>query len=565
MHDLIGIDVGGTNTDAVLVREGKIAATARAATDHTRLLAGTAAVLHELLRSAPKTGTGQLELHLSTTLSTNAIVERRGDPTAVLVVPGPGLNLADLGFNFPIHQLSGAVDHRGREVAPLVDEEARAAVRKAIGDGARALAAVGKFSTRNPRQELEIEQLVHSEAPELQTITLGHRLSGRLNFPRRITTAYLNSSVAGIQASFAGMVRELLAETAITGPVFLLKADGGTLRLEEAAARPVETILSGPASSIMGTLALAREPLTNAVILDIGGTTTDIGVLVNGEPLSERNGAEISGYKTAVPALFSRSIGLGGDSTVAFRSSDGKLRIGPQREGPPAIFGGPVVTPTDAVVALGLAPLGESARALAALAPMAGQAGLSPEELARSIVEEFSDQAVSAIREIYRDLASRPVYTVSEVLAPSNLMPDRIIGLGAPAPIYIPLIAAKLGLPYTVLPYPDVANAVGAAASRPTAAITLHADTALGKIVVPELDYAGNIPRSLFFETRQARMEALAKAGELAARIGVAADDAAVEIVHEEVFNMVRGFHTVGRIYTIQAQLRPGVIPVTCS
>ncbi|HEX7715314.1 MAG TPA: hydantoinase/oxoprolinase family protein [Bacillota bacterium] len=560
MRDLIGIDVGGTNTDAVLVHEGKVVATARAATDRSRLLAGTAAVLRELLRSVSKAGSGEIELHLSTTLSTNAIVERRGDPTAVLAVPGPGLNPADLGFGFPIHQLSGAIDHRGREVTPLTDTEVRSAIREANLEGARALAVVGKFSTRNPCQELEIEQIARSETPGFGSVTLGHRLSGRLNFPRRITTAYLNSNVAGIQTDFARMVRELLTETAITGPVFLLKADGGTLRLEDATARPVETILSGPAASIMGTLALTREPLNNAVILDIGGTTTDISVLVNGEPLNERNGAEISGYKTSVPALFSRSIGLGGDSKVVWEN--GKIRIGPGRDGPPAIFGGPVVTPTDAVAALGLAPLGEVFRGLAALEPLAVQAGISPAELAEKVVAEFCSLAASAVRGVYRDLASRPVYTVSEVLAPCNLKPDRIIGLGAPAATYIPLIAVKLDVPYTVLPYPEVANAVGAAASRPTAAITLHADTALGRVVIPELDYSDTIDRPLLYETKQARAEALAHTRELAARIGVATDGAAAEIVHEEVFNMVRGFHTVGRIYTIQAQLRPGVIPI---
>lgn len=561
MHDLIGIDVGGTNTDAVLVRDGKIAATARAATDHSHLLAGTAAVLRDLLRSEPKSGTGELELHLSTTLSTNAIVEQHGDPTAVLVVPGPGLNLADLEFNFPIYELSGAIDHRGREVAPLNDPEVRSAIRDAKREGAKALAAVGKFSTRNPRQELEIERITRDQAPEMQTLTLGHRLSGRLNFPRRLTTAYLNSNVAGIQAAFAGMVRELLMETAISGPVFLLKADGGTLRLEEATVRPVETILSGPAASIMGTLALAGAPLKNAVILDIGGTTTDIAVLVNGEPLNERDGAEISGHKTTVPALFSRSIGLGGDSKVVWE--DGKLHIGPERYGPPAIFGGPAVTPTDAVVALGLAPLGETSRGLAVLETLAGRAEMSPTELARRVVEEFCNRAVSAIHEIYWDLASRSVYTVSEVLAPSNLIPDGIIGLGAPAPTYIPLIAAKLGLPFKVLPYSEVASAVGAAASRPTAMVTLHADTALGKMVIPELDYSETIARPLLYETKQARAEARERVKALAARIGGVADDAAIEIVHQEVFNIVRGFHTVGRIYTIQAQVRPGVIPIS--
>jgi N-methylhydantoinase A len=610
---IVGIDVGGTNTDAALVSEGRILATAKVPTRHDQLLDSTTLAFEKLLDAYRGPAlSGPIELHLSTTLSTNAIIEAQGDPTAVLATPGPGMSVTELGLGFPIHVLSGSVDHRGREVAPINREEVIDAISQAEDNGATALAVVGKFSHRNPTHELEIEKLILERASERLSggeetssqsgcITLGHRLSGRPNFPRRMATAYLNASIARRQATFVDMIREFLVRGKDVHRVFLLKADGGTMQLEDSLIRPVETILSGPAASIMGAEALSAYPDSNTVIVDIGGTTTDISVQVKGDTVFQRQGAEISGFKTLVPALFSRSIGLGGDSEVRVIRNSGagkatdairqevspaaretnasgqttgpgrpgadvldiELEIGPRRAGTPAAFGGNRVTPTDAAVALGLAKVGNYEPATKALADFAKPYGLGPKELALKIMDTFTRQLVSAIKETYAHLESQPVYTVSEMLAPPDIRPEAVIGLGAPAGVFIPPVAERLGLKYQVLPYHESANAIGAAASRPTAAITLHADTALGVMTVPEADYVGKIERPVLFGIKQARSEAMAWATKFGKRLGLDEADN-IQIVEEESFNMVRGFHTVGRTFMIRAQVRPGVTRI-CS
>lgn len=589
---IVGIDVGGTNTDAALVSEGEILATAKVPTHHDQLVESTTSAFEKLIDSyGGPAFSDPIELHLSTTLSTNAIIEGQGDPTAVLATPGPGMNIKDLDLGFPIYILSGSVDHRGREVAPINPEEILDAVKQAKDSGATALAVVGKFSHRNPTHELEIEKLILREASQdkpsekmlsrFNHITLGHRLSGRPNFPRRMATAYLNAGIARRQTAFVEMVREFMIRGRNVGRVFLLKADGGTMQQEDSLVRPVETILSGPAASIMGAEALSAYPDSNTVIVDIGGTTTDVSVQVAGDTVFQRQGAEISGYKTLVPALFARSVGLGGDSEIRVVSPveggaasqskadavsrrdtapDIKLQVGPRRAGTPAAFGGNCVTPTDAAVALGLAAVGNQESAMKALAELGRPYGLGPKELATKIVNAFTEQLTCAIRETYLYPESQPVYTVSEMLAPPDIRPKALIGLGAPAGVFIPPAAQRLGLEYQVLPHYESANAIGAAASRPTAAITLHADTALGVITVPEADYVGRIDRPVLFDMKRARCEAMEWATKFGRKLGLDDDEAKnIQIVEEESFNMVRGFHTIGHTFMIRAQVRPGV------
>ena len=565
MSYVVGIDVGGTNTYGALLKNGTVLTTAQAATEHDDLHSGTTQVLAAILEEIPKSTTEEVELHLSTTLTTNAIVEGKGLSTAAIVIPGPGLRSEDLGLGFKLFPVKGYIDHRGREQEELDYGELREILNRIKDSGYRAVAVVGKFSPRNLQHELEIEKLIAAEFPELLPVTLGHRLSGRLNFPRRITTAVLNAGIAQLQAEFIRMVQEVKDRYRLHR-VYLLKADGGSIDLEASLHRPIETILSGPAASLMGALALsrarAREEIENAVVVDIGGTTTEISLFYLGEPLAERDGAAIAGHATLVPALFSRSIGLGGDSAVAY---DGReLRIGPRREGPPAALGGPRLTPTDAVVALGAANIGEKERAWRALEEVGAPFGVEPLALAERIVSTFAQKAAAAIDDIYAALNRRPVYTVSQVLAAEHLEPDLIIGMGGPAGFFIPRIVQQLKLPYRILPHHEAANAIGAAASRPTVSITLRADTALGQLVIPELDYAAPISRPLFFDLAAARREAIAGTISYAQRMGTEVTPEEIEITEEEVFNMVRGFRTIGKQYTLTAQVKPKVLQVFC-
>lgn len=558
---VVGIDVGGSNTDAAIIIDGEVAGTAKVPTDPNSLIQSTTAAFEKALQTAGCAGK-PCELHLSTTLSTNAIVEGRGDPTLALAVPGPGMRMEDLGLRFPVQHVAGSIDHRGRVTSPVDMESVHGALSAAADRGITALAIVGKFSHRNPCHELQIEQAAQARYPEFTSITTGHRVSGRSNFPRRLATAYLNAGISRQQRVFVKMVEELMLgrcqASSAAGKAFLLKADGGTMRLAESAQRAIEAILSGPAASTMGALALATQPFVNAAVIDIGGTTTDISVLVAGDPVFDRLGAVISGHATLVPALYSRSVGLGGDSEI--RVEHARIRIGPRRAGTPLALGGTALTPTDAAAVLGLATipsrscdLGRAERALAALGePL----GLAATAAADAIISAFASQLAEEIKSAYQELESAPVYTVSEMLAPRDIRPHLLVGMGAPAPVFVPRAAALMGLSFELLAHHEAANAVGAAASRPTVSVTLHADTALGTLTVPEAGYSAPIPARPAWNLERARAQALSWAGRTAAELGLdAADD--VSIVEEESFNVVRGFYTVGRIFNIKAQVRP--------
>lgn len=552
---VIGIDVGGTNTDATLIGpDWNAAGIVKTSTEHDNILASTKLAFNEILKYLEDDV--PVQLHLSTTLSTNAIIEGKGEPVAVVAIPGPGVNPAAFGFDFPIYPVQGYVDHRGRVVEDVDPEEVLTAARNARANGARALAVVGKFSQRNNRLELAAADAIRQAGLGFDQITLGHQLSGRLNFPRRIVSAFLNASVAGIQKEFAAMIAELMTVNPMITGVRILKADGGTMGLAESCVRPIETILSGPAASIMAARALSQHTDENIVVVDIGGTTTDIAVIVGGEALYQRNGAVIGRYQTLVPALHTVSIGLGGDSEIHMH--DGRISLGPKRAGRAAALGGDHLTPTDAAVGLGLADLGSRVRAVEALKQKANGQFSSWEGLARAIVDAFAFQLAQAIQEVYLRLENVPVYTVSEILAPPDIRPKALVGLGAPADVFIPQVANKLGLPWEVLPYHAGANGIGAAAARPTVATTLYVDTEEELMIIPELGVREQLRRGLLFDQNQARQTAIERTKAYAQKLGLS-NCGQVQIVEEEAFNVVRGFHTVGRIFSIRAQIRPGV------
>ncbi|NLL43475.1 MAG: hydantoinase/oxoprolinase family protein [Firmicutes bacterium] len=550
---MVGIDVGGTNTDAVLLRGAEVEALIKVPTDPSDLLGSTTLALHKVLEHYKEAK--PVKLHLSTTLSTNAIVEGRGSPTQVVTVPGPGVNLKSLDFPFTLVELDGYIDHRGREISPLQLEQV-SRLRNVLGESGEALAIVGKFSQRNPAHEQSLKEEIAKWHKGI--ITLGHRLSGRANFPRRIVTAYLNSSIARQQLEFLRVWQKV--QGSAIGEILILKADGGTMTLEDSAERPIESILSGPAASIMGVKALAQCAEANFLIVDIGGTTTDLAAVVDGEVLFERDGATISGYKTLVPAVLARSTGLGGDSRIRYEAGTG-IVIGPERAGTPVCLGGEHLTPTDAAAALGLASVGSQEAARQAWRDWGESLGLSGEKLASEVFQAFVNQLRRLVEDFYTELESMPLYTIREVLDPPRLRPAAVVGLGAPAPVFIPALANNMGLPWEVLPFASGANAIGAAAARATVGVTLQADTQLGKVTIPEMGYQGDLHRPLFFDLGKARSLAEEKTREYAESLGYDASGE-VYIVEEESFQMVRGFRTVGQTHMVRTQLRPEVCRV---
>ncbi|MFZ2182989.1 MAG: hydantoinase/oxoprolinase N-terminal domain-containing protein, partial [Methanothrix sp.] len=264
MKMLVGIDVGGTTTNAVLVDGDRVDKTAYVPTDHDDLLRCLLEALDELIRGVDVSKIERVVL--STTLITNMIAERKTDPVALVLIPGPGTNPRDYNLGEAII-LDGAMDFRGKEIDRLNEPQIKEAAASIGKSGISRVAVVGKFCQRNPSHEERVSQILARALPNSK-IELGHRVSGHLNFPRRAATTMLTLATKERYADFAAAISRALEERGITSPVYILKADGGTLPLEGSLKMPVETIFSGPAASIMGVMALT-PPGQTSVVVDI--------------------------------------------------------------------------------------------------------------------------------------------------------------------------------------------------------------------------------------------------------------------------------------------------------
>lgn len=546
---IVGLDMGGTNIDAIVLDQGQIIKTVKKPTDRENLFQSIWAVLEELLVGIDKRKISRI--NLSTTVSTNAIVEKKADPVGMIVQRGPGLPYEFQSCTGEKVFISGYIDHRGQVVKDLDLREIKKAKDLFKEKHIKACAVVTKFSARNPSHEQRIKKLLDKEFP---LTTMGHTLSGKLNFPRRVYTAYLNAAVSNTFQNFAGSLKKSLARAGIQAPVYILKADGGTMNLATAHEKPVETILSGPAASLLGLIGMCPTE-QDALLLDIGGTTTDIFFLADGVPVFEPLGIEISGYKTLVRAIYSVSIGLGGDSRI--RVDNGTIQIGPQREGPPYAFGGPTPTPTDGLIVSGLMKAnGETlAKARQGMEVLGRQLGLSPEGMADKVLNAMGDMLKNKVESLLQELNGKPVYTIEELLYGKRIRPQVIHVIGGPAKAVAPLLSRKFNLPCHCPANYQVANAIGAALARITTEITLLADTARGFLSVPELGIYEKIGRS--FTLEQAREKALKLLKERAVSLGANPLEIEGEIIEESSFNMVRGFSTSGKDIRVKAQVKP--------
>ncbi|NLL46497.1 MAG: hydantoinase/oxoprolinase family protein [Clostridiales bacterium] len=547
---IIGLDMGGTHVDAVLMDGGRVIHAVKNPINRQDALESIWAALKQLL-----SGYGQSKIdriHLSTTVSTNAIVEGKAAPVGMIIQKGPGLphDFSDCGEERIF--VSGYTDHRGTVIKDLDPEEIEQGITVFKEKNIQNCAVVTKFSTRNPSHELAIrDQIKHG----LAFVTMGHTLSGKLNFPRRVYTAYLNAAVYSAFKEFSNNIKRALVREGIHAPLYVLKADGGTISLEKAEEKPVETILSGPAASFMGISAMLGTD-EDAVLLDIGGTTTDIFFLADGVPLFEPWGIDIGPYKTLVRAIYSTSIGLGGDSGIQIR--DGRIRIGPTREGRPYAFGGPKPTPTDAMVVLGLINEGDKTRAWECMGALGRELNASAEETAKDILKAMGERIKNTVNQLLDKINARPVYTVRELLHGKTLKPKRIHVIGGPAKALAPILEEAFGLPCHYPEHYDVANAVGAALAKTTTEITLFADTSEGVLLVPELGIRQPIPRN--FSADQARERAALLLKEQAISLGAKQSEMEVEITEQSAFNMVRNFYNTGQNIRVTAQVQPGIL-----
>lgn len=542
--------MGGTHVDAVIIDRGNIIDAVKTPTDHINLFGSIWEALNHLLKGKDISSVNRI--NLSTTISTNAIVEGKTASVGMIIESGPGMEPSFLACGKENIFITGYVDHRGREIKSFKPEEIQEAILKFKEKNIEACAVVAKFSVRNPIHEIEICKLLKDK---FSPVTMGHTLSGKLNFPRRVYTSYLNSAVYYVFKSFCESIREAMKKENINVPVNVLKADGGTMSLDTAQKYPVNTILSGPAASVMGALAFNPGD-RDGILLDIGGTTTDISFVADGVPLFEPLGIKIGNYNTLVRAIYNVSIGLGGDSAI--HVENGEIKIGPHREGPPMAIGCLVPTPSDAMIVLGLLDFGDKERAISAMKDLGEKLQLDAKATAKLIYRKMGEIIKQEVTNIVNEINSRPVYTVKELLYGKKLKPKYISLIGGPAKALAPLLEKEFNLPCYVPENYEIANAIGAALAKPTAEVTVLADTAEGKLSIPEIEIYEKIGKD--FTVDKAEQKALELLREMASVIGASDKDFEGEITEKTSFNMVRGFYTCGKNIRVRAQIKPGLL-----
>ncbi len=555
---LIGIDVGGTFTDGVLFdnQQSCVVKTVKAPTRNEQLQSSLLEVLDGLLPGQHKEGIQRIVL--STTLVTNLLATNAAEPPALILIPGPGLPFEYL-LTFPhSYIIKGSIDFRGRETEKLNRPEIEAVIETIRASGVQKIAVVGKFSNRNPRHEHMIRDIIMEKFPDAE-VGIGSELAGQPNFMRRIATSYYSLMTRKRWTRFAYDIERALQERGLDKvPLDILKADGGTMPLQHALQYPCETILSGPAASTMGAKAITGHN-TNAVVLDIGGTTTDISLLLDGQPLYASRGACINGQYTHIKAISTRSLPLGGDSPVCYDPRKG-LYIEPIRKGPAACFGGEYATVTDIFNSKYDLQIGDAEKSRQALQPLQKDSGLAMHEMLELVEHNVMQQLMDALKNIFTEWENEPAYRVWEVVHDRKFKVKRIIGIGAAASAIVPVLAAMYRVNSFIHELSPIANALGAALARPTLAFNMHIDTEKGTYFTDYDGINGDIAKGHSLQMIDAHKLAREVMQQLAAQRGLEEYAEEAEFIREEQFNMIRGWDRTGKIFELGMQIKPGFI-----
>jgi N-methylhydantoinase A/oxoprolinase/acetone carboxylase beta subunit len=555
----LGIDTGGTFTDAAVVdmKTMQVLASSKSPTTYSDLSIGMLGAVDGVLSSGLFT-TGEIRLvGLSTTLATNSILTGKGGSVGLICIgwtPEPG---SDLGTKM-VFNVGGGHTVSGQERAPLNIYQLEHAIGSLIGQ-VDAIVVSGIFSVHNPEHEDIARRMILDRSSHL--VVVGHDLTSELGIKERTITAVLNAKLIPIIGEFLTGVEEALKKRDIAGSIMVFKGDGSMMSIAVARERPIETILSGPAASLMGGRLLSK--LDNCIVLDIGGTSTDIAYLDHGFPRITKEGATVGNWRTRVRAIDIWTSGLGGDSDVQI-DSHGRIEIGPERVTPLAIASkrNPSVldkikttrlttfytwyerdptslspedalvydhirtyglctlyelhaalkdrtyvtenlrslkakgfisqtglTPTDFMHAKGLYVSGDVKASLEGIEINANNLGVTSDQF----VEIFMDEMVTrvggeVIKKLIYDEAgeltdSRSLdYMIRASLGAAGFrtmsiyaMLDRpIVGIGAPAHIFVPELEKRLDVKVVIPPHAEVGNAVGAVCSKVSESVTLQ-------------------------------------------------------------------------------------------
>ncbi len=438
----VGVDVGGTNTDAVLMDGSNLVDAVKAPTSGD-VTSGIIDAVSGLFARLPRSARVDAVM-VGTTHFTNALLERRSlSPTAVIRLALPATQLLPplVDWPAPLHEAIGGFTYMaggghefdGREIAPLDRDGIRKAVQDMRRRGVRAVAVCGVFSPVNAAHETEAAAIIREEAPQIR-ICLSHE-NGRMGLLERENAAALNAGLGDLAAQTILGIRQALAALGIDAPLFMTQNDGTLMDADFAVRFPALTISSGPANSMRGAAYLSG--VRDGIVVDVGGTSTDVGALVNGFPREAAVAIRLAGVRTNFRMPDMVSIPLGGGTVVAPETR----RIGPESVGyrlaeQALVFGGKVLTATDLAVADGRARVGDSRLT----------EGLEP-ALVAAAMAEIQGRVETAIDRVKLSYEDAPVVLVG---GGSILLGDSLSG------------ASRVLRPE----HGDAANAIGAAIAQ---------------------------------------------------------------------------------------------------
>ncbi|MBV9829921.1 MAG: hydantoinase/oxoprolinase family protein [Alphaproteobacteria bacterium] len=444
----IGIDVGGTNTDAVLLEDGRVVHAIKTPT--TEDVTGGIVAALELLGRHPEVAKSAIYgVVIGTTHFVNAVIQRRHlTPVAAIRLGMPAsaslppfcdwpADLAEL-VRGRVVMLEGGHDYDGREIMPLDEAGLRAAAYQIKADGIASVAVSSIFSPLDPSHEDRAAAILAEECPGA-AVTLSHHL-GRIGLLERENSALLNAALSGLARLTIEGFRAAIAQSGIEAPLFLTQNDGTVMSAESAMALPVMSFASGATNSMRGAAFLSG--LADAMVVDVGGTSSDVAELRRGFPREANSVVQIGEVRTLfrMPDLY--SIGLGGGSIVRLAENRGDPpRVGPDSVGyrlirEALVFGGDTLTATDAAVAAGIAEIGDRTR-LAGITAGLGEAVLDE---ARAKLEDAIDRMKTEAGDV----------KLIAVGGGAFLVPDRLAGVSEVIRV----------------PHGDCANAVGAAIAQ---------------------------------------------------------------------------------------------------
>lgn len=326
----LGIDAGGTYTDAVVYDfdTETVISKAKAPTTKWDFTLGITGALKKI---EPQLLEKVRITVVSTTLATNAIVEDRGRKVGLLLMPLGDIPAGKIEHS-PWRIINGRLSITGDELEPINEAEIRQIAAEMItGDGVEAFAVSGYGSTANSVHELQVKRIIEAETG--LGVCCGHELSNTLNFFVRANTAVLNAGIIPLLEQFIEELERSLESLNISGSVMIVRGDGSLMSREKAVLHPIETTLSGPAASIAGANYLvSAKTAADAVVIDVGGTTSDIGTIVNGRIRLDEEGAMVGRWRTHLKAVNMFTLGAGGDSRILIDNHS--LQVGPRRVAP---------------------------------------------------------------------------------------------------------------------------------------------------------------------------------------------------------------------------------------